>query len=101
MWDLGMDMAYKRELGSQLMPRSEFVQGLKRVRVTCGHLVLTTGGDLVNCKTIIDRTQPTDERQPANGRPVHPTPVNEEKSPIKKARGSPESIDMATDFSNV
>jgi hypothetical protein len=95
-----MDMGYKRELGSQLMPRSEFVQEVKRVRVTNGHLVLTTDGDLVNCKTIIDRTQPADERQPANGRPVHPTPFDEDKSPIKKARGSLESIDKSTNFSH-
>eukprot|EP00934_Nitzschia_sp_Nitz4_P005992 Nitzschia sp. Nitz4//scaffold62_size106224//51147//52121//NITZ4_004358-RA/size106224-processed-gene-0.54-mRNA-1//-1//CDS//3329555862//5982//frame0 len=32
MWDLGMEMEYKKSLGSQLMPRPQFVDHIHRVR---------------------------------------------------------------------
>jgi Leu/Phe-tRNA-protein transferase len=32
MWDLGMDMTYKRQVGAQLLPRAEFLQHIHAVR---------------------------------------------------------------------
>jgi Leu/Phe-tRNA-protein transferase len=45
LWDLGMQMAYKMELGAQLLERSRFVETLVRVR------------DVPNC--LIDLREPT------------------------------------------
>lgn len=39
-WDLGMDMQYKRTLGSILLPRNEFVNLVRRVRVRDAHRTL-------------------------------------------------------------
>jgi Leu/Phe-tRNA-protein transferase len=104
LWDLGMDMEYKQDLGSQLMLRSEFVQEVKRVRVANGHVVLPAGQDPVNCKTIIDRAQQAPANGPARStafvhpetrptaliHPVHSSPtLEDEGSQHKKARASP------------
>lgn len=100
LWDLGMDMEYKQELGSQLMPRSEYVDEVKRVRVANGHVVLPTGEEPVNCKVIIDRTQQApisaanEARTIAMIHPLHASPVVEDERSQKKARGrSPESVE--------
>ncbi len=100
LWDLGMDMEYKRDLGSKLMPRSEYVQEVKRVRVVNGHVVLPTGQEPVNCREIIDREVPVtplpprEVREASPGHPVHSSPVAEDHLPNKKARGkSPESVE--------
>lgn len=58
MWDLGMDMEYKQDIGSQAMPREAFVRDVHRVRETHGRLVLPAGEPAQNCKDIIDRNAP-------------------------------------------
>jgi len=68
MWDLGMDMNYKRELGSRVMARNEFVAHVHDVRVTKGYNILPTGNSNnrfnksnftgFNCKSLIDRELP-------------------------------------------
>ena len=100
LWDLGMDMEYKRDLGSQLMPRLEYVQEVKRVRVMNGYVVLPTGQEPINCREIIDRqvpvapAPPTEARAVPPGHPVHSSPVAEDNLPHKKARGkSPKSVE--------
>lgn len=55
MWDLGMAMDYKGQLGAHLMPRADFVDEVHRVRSAYGHLVLPFDGTRVNCKIILDR----------------------------------------------
>lgn len=54
-WDLGMEMDYKRGLGAQLMPRDEFVALVHSVRVQQGHLMLQCPTP-VNARDLIDRT---------------------------------------------
>ena len=55
-WDLGMDMEYKRSLGSHLMPRDEFVDNVHRIRTTMD-LVLPEWNLQAarNCRDIIDQ----------------------------------------------
>lgn len=102
LWDLGMDMEYKRELGSHLMPRAEFVDEVKRVRVENDNVVLPSGQDPVNCKAIIDGTQQVqapvtnDEtvRPTRASFPVHTSPVEDDGGSHKKPREhSPESVE--------
>ena len=59
LWDLGMDMDYKRVLGSHLMPREEFVEFVHSVRVSSSHCalpVLEPSSGVFNCRDIIDGT---------------------------------------------
>lgn len=102
LWDLGMDMEYKRELGSHLMPRAEFVEEVKRVRVANDHVVLPSGNDPVNCRVIIDGTQQvhTSDTNGDTTRPTrasylaHASPVEDDGCPNKKPREhSPESVE--------
>ena len=56
-----MDMNYKRDLGSRVMPRNEFVAHVHDVRVTKGYNILPTGNSNFmgfNCKSLIDRELP-------------------------------------------
>lgn len=53
MWDLGMEMGYKRSLGSILMQRDQFVATVKDVREQFGHLKLNVPNERTNCKDII------------------------------------------------
>jgi Leu/Phe-tRNA-protein transferase len=60
LWDLGMDMEYKRALGSELMPRDDFVQFVQNVRTAEAHRTLPrldrhpSEGSPQNCRDIID-----------------------------------------------
>mmetsp|Transcript_40110 Transcript_40110/g.56507 ORF Transcript_40110/g.56507 Transcript_40110/m.56507 type:complete len:146 (+) Transcript_40110:464-901(+) len=54
MWDLGMDMDYKQDLGTHLMPRSEYVAYVHRIRQQT-HIVLETIKSPVNAREILDR----------------------------------------------
>ena len=50
LWDLGMDMDYKRELGAGLMTRANYVAEVRRVRETnCVLPPMATG---INCKSV-------------------------------------------------
>jgi len=55
LWDLGMDMEYKRSLGSHLMPRDEFVRFIHDVRIRDGQVKLPTSAERLNAKAVIDR----------------------------------------------
>eukprot|EP00535_Pseudo-nitzschia_heimii_P000147 CAMPEP_0197184074 /NCGR_PEP_ID=MMETSP1423-20130617/9126_1 /TAXON_ID=476441 /ORGANISM="Pseudo-nitzschia heimii, Strain UNC1101" /LENGTH=353 /DNA_ID=CAMNT_0042634797 /DNA_START=8 /DNA_END=1069 /DNA_ORIENTATION=- len=56
LWDLGMDMEYKRSIGSHLMNRKDFVDHIVDVRVTQGHNRLPTTNTIgFNCKNLIDQ----------------------------------------------
>lgn len=106
LWDLGMDMEYKRGIGSHLMPRATFVSEVHRVRETHGHLVLPSG-EQQNCKDVIDRNAPPNQQlnqqqqkqkakqkapkaknkgdnKPATREQSHTPPVAEAEAPIKK-----------------
>lgn len=52
MWDLGMEMEYKKGLGSALIPRKDFVAILHSVREQYGHLILKEP-DNANCRDVI------------------------------------------------
>ena len=54
LWDLGMEMEYKKGLGSHLMPRKVFVEHVHAVRESKSSLVLPVGQEPQNAKTIID-----------------------------------------------
>lgn len=56
-WDLGMAMEYKSDLGAHLMPRAVFVANVQRVRVAYSHLVLPMTGKRVSCKAILDGSE--------------------------------------------
>lgn len=62
MWDLGMDMDYKQNLGSHLMDRKDFVEHVAKVRVTQGHNKLPiTDSNGFNCKNLIDQSLTMEE----------------------------------------
>ena len=56
LWDLGMDMEYKRTMGSHLMPRDDFVQVVHEVRVRDQNTTLPIWDPTAapNCRDIID-----------------------------------------------
>ena len=53
MWDLGMDMDYKRKLGAILLPRSDFVRHIHAERGN--YVALPKPTEAVNCKSILER----------------------------------------------
>lgn len=56
LWDLGMEMEYKKKLGSTLKCRNDFVATVHAVREQHGYMCLTlsnSGEDGMNCKDII------------------------------------------------
>ena len=61
-WDLGMDMDYKQDLGSHLMNRKDFVAHIANVRVTQGHNRLPITDSIgFNCKNLIDQNLSREE----------------------------------------
>lgn len=53
LWDLGMEMEYKKSLGAMLLPRDEFVSWVHRVRGD-GHIRLPSLATPTNAKAVID-----------------------------------------------
>ena len=96
MWDLGMDMDYKRGIGSHLMPRETFVNEVHRVRETQGHLVLPAGAPPQNCKDVIDRNSnqpnPTSHAQKNNSNHTSSQGKSASKTPKTGAAESQNSI---------
>jgi len=58
LWDLGMEMDYKRTLGCQLMPRADFVRHVHQVRHAQGHMTLPciSLNEQCNAKDVINQT---------------------------------------------
>jgi Leu/Phe-tRNA-protein transferase len=81
LWDLGMDMEYKNSLGSHPMPRKLFVEYVHSVRATKGHLVLPTGPEPVNAKTMIDVTIPTQSESVGGDSSATGTATNNDSQP--------------------
>lgn len=54
-WDLGMEMQYKFDLGCKLMPRRRYLEHVWNVRESKAGLVLPTDGESFNARTIIDK----------------------------------------------
>jgi Leu/Phe-tRNA-protein transferase len=87
LWDLGMDMEYKRKLGATLMPRRDFVSHVHSVR--CHYVALMNNThdnnnklrQPVNCRTIIDSG--TSATQPVA------TPASPASVPCNDHVGSP------------
>jgi len=73
-WDLGMEMEYKRNMGSELLSRDDFVATVHRVREQ--NVQLPVSSERKSAKSIID-----DNRLP-------PTQDEESPSAAKKARRS-------------
>jgi len=58
-WDLGMDLDYKRRLGAELIPRSEFLTHVHRSRIENKGVELQCGGEKVNAKELVDWGRPS------------------------------------------
>ena len=58
-WDLGMDLDYKRRLGAELIPRSEFLAHVHRSRIENKGVELQCGGEKVNAKELVDWGRPS------------------------------------------
>jgi len=94
MWDLGMDMEYKKGIGSELMPRETFVSEVHRVRQTCGHLVLPVSEPPQNCKDVIDRNNPQAPLAAAAAGRVAAT--NVQKQEPEKKEATPKQAESVT-----
>ena len=58
-WDLGMDLDYKRRLGAELIPRSDFLTHVHRSRIENKGVELQCGGEKVNAKELVDWGRPS------------------------------------------
>ena len=58
-WDLGMDLDYKRRLGAELIPRSEFLTHVHQSRIENKGVELQCGGEKVNAKELVDWGRPS------------------------------------------
>jgi Leu/Phe-tRNA-protein transferase len=57
MWDLGMEMTYKKNLGATLMKRADYVQYVHSVRLSSAHVTLPSTEEHYNCRMLIDQAQ--------------------------------------------
>jgi hypothetical protein len=89
-WDLGMDMPYKRNLGSQLIPRREFLQMVHDVRHEMQHLTLPVSSSKINCRDVIDGTATWTKSEKS----VHVTACKDVKKvdPLPGRKESKESV---------
>eukprot|EP00980_Cylindrotheca_fusiformis_P028329 scaffold22592_cov129-Cylindrotheca_fusiformis.AAC.15 len=92
LWDLGMEMPYKFSLGSKLMPRQQFLEHVRGVRESEGHLLLPTAGEgLFNARSLIDQTEPKSldvqhASATAESNIENTSPVDKETKPPQKKR---------------
>lgn len=101
LWDLGMDMDYKQDMGSKLMKRRDFVSHVQAVRVADSHVTVPFLQEPVSCKTLMDlyREKPAHPQQQEASGPLplhqssHPVPFDNQKSPqrSKKQKGLDET----------
>jgi len=105
LWDLGMDMEYKRGLGSNIMPRQEFVRVVRQVRydhrdrrlptIPCERKWNARGviDDTGVPETIAATTRATDANGQSQQHPLHLQPQREngsaEESPPCKKKARP------------
>ena len=70
-WDLGMDLDYKRRLGAELIPRSDFLAHVHRSRIENKGVELQCGREKVNAKELVDwgrtSTTATSKKKTSNG----------------------------------
>jgi Leu/Phe-tRNA-protein transferase len=95
MWDLGMWMEYKEDLGAKVMERADFIEFVHRVRQEYSHLVLSMENGM-NARTMIDAIMPPppNQQQPCrkdcraneNQKEEHHSSSTGDASPSKKAR---------------
>ena len=89
-WDLGMDLDYKRRLGAELIPRSEFLTHVHRSRIENKGVELQCGGEKLNAKELVDWGRPSTTTAKKKSK------QNAPKESGKKSSGEAEQLTIAS-----